>query len=565
MIDDARKLHPGTELEADLCVIGGGAAGIAVAHQLAGSDVKVLVLESGGEQPSAQTQALYDGTSDGLPYYKLDEARLRYLGGSTNHWGRLCRPFDAHDLAHKSWVPRSGWPFGVSDLAPYYQRAHTFLGLATDQFRASTWAEQDSFAPVDFGKDPRMMTRVAQLVSIGPRSLGVRYRDELATTSNLTVLLHANVTDLEVDRAGTTVTRATVSVLSGPTFTVRARRFVLATGGLENPRLLLASRGRFAEGLGNRYDNVGRYFLEHPRFVGGTFVPTGTPKFRFYEAHNVGRSRLEAYLAPTSDWQRREQTVDVQMRFGPVFGAQFQKAIDSNDADQLRGAVRSARSLQVGRLASQVASVASDLLTAPRYLLPGAPLPVPHPDVLAELALGDEEQREALLPALAGNIGAVVYREATGRAPVRLVQVFTRIDPVPDPDSRVTLIDERDALGMPKINLHWQLGRLDRHSAARSLDLLVREFGRLGLGRIRVLEHDSEWPADLEGGWHHMGTTRMNPDPKQGVVDSDCKVHGLSNLYVAGSSVFPTSGSGTPTMLIVALAMRLTDHLKKAL
>jgi choline dehydrogenase-like flavoprotein len=117
---------------------------------------------------------------------------------------------------------------------------------------------------------------------------------------------------------------------------------------------------------------------------------------------------------------------------------------------------------------------------------------------------------------------------------------------------------------MQRIRLDWRLSDQDRHSVARTMELLAAQVGQAGLGRIRITfdEEQQEWPADLAGGWHHMGTTRMSDDPRLGVVDRQCRVHGTTNLFVAGSSVFPTSGSGTPTMLIVALALRLADHMR---
>jgi choline dehydrogenase-like flavoprotein len=127
----------------------------------------------------------------------------------------------------------------------------------------------------------------------------------------------------------------------------------------------------------------------------------------------------------------------------------------------------------------------------------------------------------------------------------------------------VTLVRDRDALGLRKGKLHWALSPVDRRSVVRSLELVGAAVGAAGLGRLRILvdEDDREWPEDLAGGWHHMGTTRMDDDPRRGVVDRNCRVHGVENLYVAGSSVFPTPGSGTPTMTIVALALRLARHL----
>jgi choline dehydrogenase-like flavoprotein len=123
--------------------------------------------------------------------------------------------------------------------------------------------------------------------------------------------------------------------------------------------------------------------------------------------------------------------------------------------------------------------------------------------------------------------------------------------------------DQRDALGLRRIRLDWRLAEADRRSLIAHVRNLATEFGALGIGRMRVDIGDPEsWPAVVSGGSHHMGTTRMHDDPRQGVVDRDCRVHGLANLYVAGGSVFPTGGAANPTLTIVALTLRLADHLK---
>jgi choline dehydrogenase-like flavoprotein len=139
------------------------------------------------------------------------------------------------------------------------------------------------------------------------------------------------------------------------------------------------------------------------------------------------------------------------------------------------------------------------------------------------------------------------------------------MDPAPNRDSRVTLGAELDPLGQRRVNLNWRLSPLDKYSVRRTLEIIGMELGRAGLGRLQVKIDDSDtaWPEDLIGANHHMGTTRMNDDPKQGVVDKNCRVHGVSNLFIAGSSVFPTAGSGTPTFMIVVLALRLADHVKR--
>jgi choline dehydrogenase-like flavoprotein len=151
--------------------------------------------------------------------------------------------------------------------------------------------------------------------------------------------------------------------------------------------------------------------------------------------------------------------------------------------------------------------------------------------------------------------------------PLDRLKVTATIDPAPNPDSRVTLGTDLDRLGQRRVQLDWRLSPIDKRSVRRTVELLAAELGQAGLGRVQVMVDESprSWPTDLVGAWHHIGTTRMSHNPRLGVVDANCRVHGVSNLFVAGSSVFPTAGSGTPTLLIVALALRLAEHLKAQL
>jgi choline dehydrogenase-like flavoprotein len=212
---------------------------------------------------------------------------------------------------------------------------------------------------------------------------------------------------------------------------------------------------------------------------------------------------------------------------------------------------------------THVSNVFGDLLTAQDYFLPTAPFPAPKPLALRKLLAANANERESLLPTLFGDIAFVANDKLMSNTPIDHVRLSTRIDSTPNPDSRVKLGNERDALGLPRIDFHWQLSPLDKHSVRRTLEILGAELGRAGLGRLQILidDDDTTWPKDTRGGWHHMGTTRMSADPTRGVVDRNCQVHGISNLFIAGSSVFPTAGSGTPTMLLVSLALRMADHI----
>lgn len=565
MIAEARDVPVGSELAADLCIVGGGAAGITLATAFADSSVEVVLLESGGETWEQATDELLDGSVVGLPY-PLDGSRLRYFGGSMNHWGGYCRPFETTDFETHDWIPDSGWPIGLEDLAPYYPPAATMVGAAIPLDDMARWPAFDDAPGLPLA-DERLRIVAAQIVPRAERSMARRFRDGLAAASNVQVLLHANAVEIETDAAGRIVERIHVATLDGRRFTVRGRAVVLALGGLENARLLLASDRVRPGGVGNDHDLVGRYFLEHPRFVAGELTPSdpGNP-MRLFEPHDAAGAEAIGYIALTESAMRDEGLVGVQFQLDAMHDPGVDAALDGSAATSARDLLRYLRLRRIGdKFGENVGRVAADLSTWQRSTVAGGPLPVPRPEVVAEVLrrLGTEDQ-DRLLPLLFGDVGTLAVDRWWSALPVRRLAVISRFEPAPRADSQVRLGDDRDALGMRRIDLDWTLSDQDLHSVARAVDILGEAVGAAGLGRVRSLldPDDPAWPADLEIGPHHMGTTRMSDDPTRGVVDADGQVHGMDGLFVAGSSVFPTAASGTPTLTLVALALRLADHLR---
>jgi choline dehydrogenase-like flavoprotein len=525
MFADARNVPGGTNLEADVCIVGAGAAGITLALELAGSPLRVAVLESGGFTYEVDTQELYDGRSIGLPYSELSSPRLRFFGGTTNHWGGICRPFEDADFEAREGVAYTGWPIKKADVDPFYGRAVDIVRLPANEWDLGRWTPDGAAAPLRL-PGGRIVSRVAQVVEVDARRFGENYREDLRRAPNVTVYLHANGVELETDDAARAVTNLRVATLSGAEFSVSARVFVLAAGAIENARLLLVSNRRAPRGLGNGNDLVGRFFLEHPRFIGGFIAPFDPhPNLGFYENHRVGDALVRGYLASSKEVQLAEGLLDLQIRVEPDYGDPPEEASD---------------------FARHVVTLATDVESWQRIAVPGSPVPIPYLDVVRE-ALSDPEGTYIRL-----------------RGEVEGIGLSTRIEQAPNPDSRVVLVRERDQLGMQRVALDWRLSDADRRNVRRTLELLGAEIGAAGIGRLRILygEDEAGWPDDLNGGQHHMGTTRMSDDPGRGVVDRHCRVHGISNLFVAGASVFATPGGATPTLMLVALAVRLADHLK---
>lgn len=270
MFIDSRKIDNQSVIEADICIIGAGAAGVALAVEFTGGPQKVIVLEGAGFYRSKESQALYEGEVVGLNY-ELTTTRDRNYGGSTNSWGGFCRPLKEFDFSKRDWVENSGWPLDYRSLDSYYERASKICNIRHNFYDPEKWLKEigrKNLSLLPFTGD-RIETDVYQRTPASLRKLGKENRPLLDKSSNVRIYLHANVKKLCTSENGCEVSHVEVATLSGKEFSVRARKFILATGGIENARLLLLSNDVVKEGLGNQNDLVGRYFMEHPHVSSG--------------------------------------------------------------------------------------------------------------------------------------------------------------------------------------------------------------------------------------------------------------------------------------------------------
>jgi hypothetical protein len=268
MFIDANTLEDGFRAEADVCIVGAGAAGITLAVALAATGTDVVLLESGGLVPDAPTQALSD-TIDRDPRFPFTSTRLRYFGGSTNHWGGLCRALDEDDFLVRPWIGESGWPFRRAELVPYYERALPMLEIP----RAFSLDDLDRARPDRpylVARDHPGFTPLVWLQS-PPTMMGERYRDAIAEDPHVRCLLHANAVEISMDAGGRHATGIRMATLGGRRASIAAKRYVLCAGAIENARLLLLSDSVVPGGIGNGHDLVGRCFMTHFG-VGGTLA-----------------------------------------------------------------------------------------------------------------------------------------------------------------------------------------------------------------------------------------------------------------------------------------------------
>lgn len=519
MITDFRRSDAPAGFDTDICVIGSGAAGLTLAEHVAGP-LRVLVVEAGDRKPAKGADEWLTGEASDFAFTGFESGRLRAFGGATRLWaGQLIR-LDPIDFERRDWVPHSGWPITAADLTPYYDAAEAFLGVPQAEYGAATWTR---FGMRDPGFDNADVTPKFTVYMPQPdftKAFGKR----LLANKALDFLFNAAAVGIELDEHGQRATGLQIRGDGGRRGVVRARAFVVCGGGIENPRLLLASNTVLPDGIGNARGLVGRFFQDHPSGTTGTLA-TNRPRV-------VQEQFRKLRCAGVTFWPKLALTEAAQRR-GHYLNANSLMLYDYADTSALaraKEAVEAVKSRQVG-------SVAREGLRVLRHI-----------------------------PELAGRLGHTVV---TGKAPVfapSRVMLKAHVEQVPDPDNRVSLSSERDRFGVPRARLAWRVHPDELRTLRAVTEAVGQEFHRLGLGDMTV----SPWLSqgvdaarpELEDTYHHAGTTRMATSPAEGVTDPDCLVFGTDNLYLAGGSVFPTSGYANPTLTIVALALRLSETLR---
>ena len=521
MLIDGRNIDSGTELSTGVCIVGAGPAGISLGCAFSNKGFDVTILESGGLQAEPETQALAVGEIGGIGYVPLESARLRAFGGATGLWGGWCRPFDEIDFEERSWVPHSGWPIRKADLDPYYQQAQQLCELGPFDYDPANW-ELNNTPPLPL-PDADIRTRLVQFSK--PTRFGVRYRSPILGSPNVRLLIHSNVVQIEPYENGE-IQRLHVATLNGKRFSVKARLYVLAAGGIENARLMLASNQVINTGIGNQHDVVGRYYADHMQLdTAGVFPLRKDVPFNLY----LGEDRSTMRRARVSGGE------PVAVMGYLTLSAELQKS-----AEILNYSCKIPRT-----------SLGDYYLHTQSQHITGAP-------ISRKLA-----ERMRTLMDSAADAMSISCRRMLGREHT-FYKIVTTQEQAPNPSSRVMLGRTKDPLGVPVARLQWEMTDLDRHTLKVAVGRLRRAFNASGVARLNVpidLD-DSQWPSNIGCSWHHCGMTRMHDDPKRGVVDAHCRVHGIHNLYVAGSSVFTTNGHGNPTLTVVALSLRLADRIK---
>jgi choline dehydrogenase-like flavoprotein len=510
---DARLIDDQSIIEGDICIIGAGAAGITMALEWVNTPYKVILLEGGGFEYDDKVQELYNGKLTGQPYYPMKASRLHYFGGSTGHWGGMCSTFDEIDFVKRDWVANSGWPIKLADIASFYPRAHPVLDLGPYEWDVKYWQKQNpafKSLPLDENVIWNKMWQFSP-----PARFGTKFKETILAAKNIYLYTYANAVDITATENVAAVKEITVKNYTGKQHKVKAKFYVMACCSIQNSRLLLASNKQRAAGLGNENDNVGRYFMEHLEIQSGEMWLTESNKLMQYKMEQGTKARAELAIS-------EKKQVELKIMNGTIALAPLEFAKNR----------------------------------------------------ISNISMWSDDDPRKSLDSFVKKFSALDKRNFFERhfMPSKLYSAYgllTRIEQEPNPLSRVVLSNEKDSLGVPRANLNWKLSPIDKKTVCKANELLGQQIGAAGIGRVRVPdfmsnEKDDTIPTHLiSGGWHHMGTTRMSENPKDGVVDANCKVHSVNNLYVAGSSCFATGGAVNPTLTVVAISLRLSDYLKE--
>jgi choline dehydrogenase-like flavoprotein len=521
MIIDFRHATECAGFDSDICIVGAGAAGLALAREVAGP-LRILVVEAGDRRPPRGVDDFLIGEAADFAFDGFVSGRRRAFGGATRAWFGQCIRLDPIDFEKRDWVPHSGWPIAAAELDSFYDRAEAMLGIGKPVYDARIWQQEN----VDVaGFDNQELMPKFTIYCPQPDFTKAFGRRFFQTRRDVTIMLNAAVVRIELDPSGRSVTGLLVRGEGGRERRLRARAFVLCGGAIENPRLLLASHDVQKQGIGNANDLVGRFFQDHPSATTGVLATS------------------------------RPRAVQLQFRKIRHRGLKVWPKLALTDAAQRRGGFLNANALMLYEYDDGSALTRAKALVA---------------------ALQDRNPRAAAasgwrvlahLPELACR-GAHLL--ATGRAPIftpSRVLLKAHVEQVPDPGNRVTLSHQTDRFGVPRARVAWRM-HADEIATMRGItEAAGRQLHRLGFGTMSVapwLDGGVEASRDeVEDSYHHAGTTRMAATPAEGVVDTDCRVFGIDNLYVAGGSVFPTSGYANPTLTIVAMAIRLSDKLRQ--
>ena len=553
MFIDGRQICSGSTLETDVCIIGGGPAGIVIARELSETRTPVVLVESGGWRPNKLAQSLNAAElAPGSRHPPPEMYRERRFGGSSTIWGGRCVPLAPSDFEPRSHVANSGWPISYGELVPFYARAMTYCEAGEFVFDPSCLE----------GEDPFIDGLTSADIAVGlerfspPTNFGRRFKSDLIGSPTHRTLLESTCTGLLSDDSGRFVETVECSTLGGNKFRIRARYFVVAAGGLESVRLLAASNGPFSAGLANSSGTLGRYYMSHLEGTLGQLQVAAGRRVAWNFARTRDGIYAKHHIRLSDGVQRRLQLRNM------IFRLHHANPMDPQHGDPVLSLMYIAKQFILPEYRRKITTVELEALDR---LPKGSSLTARHVSNIARNPWP-----------LVKFLTSWVHKRHARYRRIPYVALYSRhgaypldynAEQTPSPDSRISLTQNKDRFGVPKLRIDWRVCPEDTTSIAESYRQMRVILA--STNAAEVVYHDDTLNERVKQtiaiGGHHIGAARMSSDPKRGVVNPQCRTHDIENVYIAGSAVFPTSGSANPTLTIVALAIRIADQLKSSL
>ena len=522
MFVDSRKFNKKQHIDSDLCIIGSGPAGITIANEFLEKNISVTLLESGGIDGETSNQDLNQGDIVGQdPGYDLEMSRLRLFGGTSNHWVGSNQMLDPIDFKYREWIKYSGWPITIDDLKPFYKKAFEINEIPNLFEDLPYFDKKDTFLKYSLLLQKKLKEDIYFLTNyINPLRFSDKYIESFKDNDNLNIIVHCTATNISTN--GNNIEKIEAVTSNYEKVTVKSKFYVLAMGGIENARFLLLNIDNIPFKNINNQPIIGSFFQEHYGATAGTLIfhEEITKYLTYMNEYNFkNKLETETYFIPSENTQKDQRILNSRITF---YNKNWNSILGPDDINFRNN----------------------------------------YKETLNAIS--------GLLKSMEGPLEwykSFKNKDAIFNRPQR---IFIGFEQAPNPNSKVYLNNKYDKLGQRQASLNWKLNETDELSINKVTTWLSEIVGVYGLGRINIGPDikNIEWTKNnspIAGGYHHMGTTRMGSNVNESVVDKDCKYHQLNNLYLAGSSVFSTGGSTNPTLTIVALALRLAEHLKKRL
>lgn len=533
-------------------IVGSGPVGITLALALEEQGVDCLLVESGRDNFAADIQTLSDAANyDPDHHAPMADATRRQVGGASVTWGGRCIPFDRIDFEHRAHVPEALWPVSYDDIWPYHHKACEYARCGSNLFEVHKALKTDMDGVVPgLANDEDVCTRLERWSL--PTNFGAEHRERLEKSKHIRLLREVSIIGIRLTPDGSSVAGLEAKPSTGgESFTIAAKQYILTCGGLESTRLLMASNDNKPDGIGNHSGHLGRFYMGHisGKIARVKFTTDPDQTIYGFEADEHGVYTRRRFTFP-AEAQKRHKLLNTAIWLDnpPIY-------------DPAHG--------------NPILSFAYIALTFPVLCKLLAP------DAIRKAAVGEDHKFSYLahvknlfsdLPGLIKFVFSFGINRYLVRRKIpgfflpnksNVYELHYHAEQAPNADSRVTLSQKRDALGLPRLDIDLRYGQQDVDSVLTCHRLLDERLRAHGVGQLEYKYDDL--PAAImkqaTDGFHQMGTTRMAARAEDGVVNADLKVFGVDNLYVCASSVFPSSGQANPTLTTMAFAIRLAEHL----